>query len=156
MRGGRRPGAGRKPGTGRGRRLNAPTIRKAEATGIMPAQVMLVEMRWHYAEFERLASVPEPEDAAERLAHRAIVGSALKAAREAAKDAAPFFHARLSAHKVSGDPNMPLGIRVEDLNTQQLNVLISRIEAALGFATAVGGFEGGEGEASSRGDETLQ
>jgi len=130
-RGGRRPGAGRKRGVPNKR--TASDIAKAEATGIMPKDVLLTEMRHHYAEFERIRDEGEPDDPEQREEWHRRAAEALALARAPAIAAAPYFHAKLQSHRVGGDPDLPAAIRIEDLSNSQLDALIERIEAALGI-----------------------
>lgn len=92
--GGARVGAGRKPGIPN-KKTVADTV-AAEATGVMPKAVMLEEMRLHYAAYGREIAKKKPD--------WAKAEAALAKAREAAKDAAPYFHARLSAVAQSTTP----------------------------------------------------
>lgn len=82
--GGVRPGAGRPKGT-RNKRTEE-NMAKAAATGITPLEFMLRQMRKPY---------PRKATLAQRQAHDVI-------RMQAARDAAPYVHARLSAVKVSG------------------------------------------------------
>jgi hypothetical protein len=97
-RGGKRPGAGRKRG-----RLNERTVARqqlaasAAKEGISPLEVMLKRMRYYDSVAERELKKGDEAD-------RRIIDSALKASSEAAKDAAPFVHPRLSAIEHSGSP----------------------------------------------------
>ena len=90
-RGGKRPGAGRKPG-----QLNKRTIARqqlassAASEGISPLEVMLKRMRYYDSVVDRELEKGEGAD-------RGIIDDALKAANDAAKDAAPYLHPRLSA-----------------------------------------------------------
>lgn len=82
--GGARPGSGRKKGVPNKR--TAETIAKAESSGITPLEVMLKNMR---------KRAPRNATEAQKAAHIAFV-------QQAARDAAPYVHARLSAVQVSG------------------------------------------------------
>jgi hypothetical protein len=90
-RGGKRPGAGRKPG-----RLNNRTIARkqlaltAAGQGVTPLETMLRRMRYYIKLAERELEKGDNAD-------RGMIDSALKAAHESAKDAAPYLHPRLSA-----------------------------------------------------------
>jgi hypothetical protein len=80
MRGGRRDGAGRKPGSVT--KIDHEARQKAHATGLTPLDYLLSVMR------------DESEDKRERL--------------DAAKAAAPYCHARLSATELSGPNKGPI------------------------------------------------
>lgn len=82
--GGARPGAGRRKGIPNKR--TAETVAQAEAAGITPLEVMLKNMR---------RRAPRNATPAEKVAHTAFI-------QQAARDAAPYVHARLSAVQVSG------------------------------------------------------
>jgi hypothetical protein len=82
--GGARPGAGRKKGVPNKR--TAETIAKVEASGVTPLEVMLKNMR---------KRMPRGASPSEKAAHLAFV-------QQAARDAAPYVHARLSSVQVSG------------------------------------------------------
>lgn len=101
--GGARPGAGRKPGsvTQKTREIAA----KATAEGITPLEVMLRAMREHVELADALrAQAIEAEagvltgdvDADVPMKLRRASLSAIDDARDAAKDAAPYMHARLA------------------------------------------------------------
>ena len=83
-RGGARSNAGRKKGTPN--KKTAKTVAMAELTGDTPLAVMLRNMR---------KRAPRGATPAEKAAHAAFV-------QQAARDAAPYVHARLSAVQVSG------------------------------------------------------
>lgn len=82
--GGKRAGSGRKKGTPNKR--SAETAAQAAASGITPLELMLKNMR------KRL---PRNATTTEKAAHLAFI-------QQAARDAAPYVHARLSAVQVSG------------------------------------------------------
>jgi hypothetical protein len=90
-RGGKRPGAGRRPGT-----LSKKTVARQQLAsaaverGITPLDLMLKRMRFHNAVADREVGKGDRAD-------QGIIGEALRAAHEAAKDAAPYVHPRLSA-----------------------------------------------------------
>lgn len=100
-RGGRREGAGRKPGSVS--KLDAEARRKAMERGIMPLDFLLEIMR------------DGSQEARSRL--------------DAAKAAAPYCHARLSATEVSGPDGGPVSVRttnildISDLCEEELDVL---------------------------------
>ena len=96
-RGGKRPGAGRKPGRPNKRTVARQQLASSAASeGISPLEVMLKRMRYY-------DSVVDLELKKGEGADRGIIDDALKAANEAAKDAAPYIHPRLSAVEHSGD-----------------------------------------------------
>ena len=98
-RGGKRPGAGRKAG-----QLNKRTIARqqlasrAAEQGITPLDLMLKRMRYYNSVVDRELERGEAAD-------RGIIDGALKAANEAAKDAAPYLHPRLSAVEHTARPD---------------------------------------------------
>ena len=95
-RGGKRPGAGRKPGRPNKRTIARQQLASTAASeGISPLEVMLKRMRYY-------DSVVDLELKKGEGADRGIIDDALKAANEAAKDAAPYIHPRLSAVDHSG------------------------------------------------------
>jgi len=101
-RGGKRPGAGRRPGT-----LSKKTIARqqqasaAAENGISPLELMLKRMRYHNQMADR-----ELEKGAK--ADHDKIEKALHSASEAARDAAPYVHPRLSAieHARGGQVNV--------------------------------------------------
>src|SRR5437868_1966616 len=98
-RGGRRPGAGRRPGSVSKKTVARQQLATAAVEeGITPLDVMLKRMRFHNAVADRELEKGD-------VADRAIVGDALRAAHEAARDCAPYLHPRLSAiaHTGMGD-----------------------------------------------------
>jgi hypothetical protein len=82
--GGARPGAGRKKGVPNKR--TAENAAKVAASGITPLEFMLKNMRKPY---------PRGATLAQKQAHDSL-------RQQAARDAAPYVHARLSAVQVSG------------------------------------------------------
>lgn len=82
--GGKRPGSGRKAGVPNKR--SAQTAAAAAASGITPLEFMLKTMR---------KKLPRGATSAEKAAHAVLT-------QQAARDAAPYVHARLSAVQVSG------------------------------------------------------
>ena len=82
--GGKRPGAGRPKGTRNKRTLENMAL--AQQTGITPLELMLKNMR---------KPLPRGSTPEQKLAHAAFI-------QQAARDAAPYVHARLSAVQVSG------------------------------------------------------
>src|SRR6516162_6543808 len=100
-RGGRREGAGRKPGSVS--KLDAEARRKAVEGGMMPLDYLLGIMR------------DEGQDARWRL--------------DAAKAAAPYCHARLSATEVSGPSGGPVPVQttnkldISGMTDEELDVL---------------------------------
>jgi hypothetical protein len=105
MRGGRREGAGRKPGSVS--KLDAEARRKALEGGMMPLDYLLGIMR------------DEDQDPRSRL--------------DAAKAAAPYCHARLSATELSGPNGGPVAVKTTDrldisgLNDAELEALESAL-----------------------------
>jgi hypothetical protein len=98
-RGGKRAGAGRRPGVPNRRTVARRQLGSAAAAkGSLPLEVTLACMRFHHASADREL---EKGDAADPEA----IANALQAAHEAAKDAAPYLHPRLSgiAHTGIGD-----------------------------------------------------
>lgn len=95
-RGGKRPGAGRTPG-----RLNKRTVARLQLTataaeqGITPLDVMIKCMRFHNA----IADLELEKGVG---ADQSKISQALQAAREAAKEAAPYLHPRLAAVQHTG------------------------------------------------------
>jgi hypothetical protein len=82
MRGGRRTGAGRKPNVPN--RASAKREREAAASGVTPRDVLLMSMRslWALAD--------------ENKNNRKAFAHYVRAAAAVAKDAAPYFHPRIS------------------------------------------------------------
>lgn len=82
-----------RPKGAKGKRTEA-QIKKAEQGGAMPLDVMLADMRFHFAIAERLmGSITKKSKPAEFKA----MSAAMARAREAAKDAAPYLHPRLNS-----------------------------------------------------------
>ena len=92
-RGGARVRAGRPRGSAN--RKTREVADRAASEGITPLEVFLEDMRFHFAR----ATV---ERAKGRDADILLIAKELSAAREAAKDAAPFMHPRLQAVAHSG------------------------------------------------------
>lgn len=88
MRGGKRPGAGRQKN--KPNRASAAREREAQATGLTPCDVLLGVMR----EFWKLAN--SSTNARKRVDH-------LRSAAAIARDAAPYFHARIASTTTSDD-----------------------------------------------------
>jgi hypothetical protein len=88
MRGGKRPGAGRRKN--KPNRASAAREREAQATGLTPCDVLLGVMR----EFWKLAN--SSTNARKRVDH-------LRSAAAIARDAAPYFHARIATTTVPDD-----------------------------------------------------
>lgn len=82
--GGKRPGAGRPKGSANKRTIAAKE--KIERSGLTPLEFMLRNMRRPY---------PRGASASEKTAHDVM-------RQQAARDAAPYVHAKLSAVQVSG------------------------------------------------------
>lgn len=95
--GGRRPGSGRKKGVPNKR--SAETAAAAAASGITPLEFMLKNMR---------KRAPRGATPAEKAAHIAFV-------QQAARDAAPYVHARLSAVQVSGGLKLNHELALDEL-----------------------------------------
>lgn len=116
-RGGKREGAGRK--------VNALTVRtrkiaeKAATEGVMPLEVMLGNMRFHYAEatdfmsklIERAqeAGPIEPGELKDLLK---FLHSSREKAEDCARDAAPYIHPRLASVTHAGDKDEPIQIAI--------------------------------------------
>jgi hypothetical protein len=86
-RGGKREGAGRKRNVPN--KVSAHRTKMAEATGVMPAEVMLDAMRFHYG----LAQIERDKGHA---ADVSVLKSELSAAQAFARDAAPYYHPKLA------------------------------------------------------------
>jgi hypothetical protein len=100
-RGGKRPGAGRRPGTLSKKTVARQQLASAAAEqGISPLDVMLTRMRFHFEVADREVEKGDGAD-------QGIIGEALRAAHEAAKDAAPYVHPRLSAIEHTGEGASP-------------------------------------------------
>ncbi len=108
-RGGARPGAGRKPNIPNKTKLTK--IVKAKATGVMPATVMLENMRLHYA-------IAEAEKRRGAKADLNLMASELGKAHEAAKDVAPYYHSKLAT--LQSNVNLTGRLTLEDLVMQSL------------------------------------
>jgi len=67
---------------------------------------------------------------------------------------APYFHAKLQSHRLGGDPDLPMAIRVVDLSDSQINALIERIEAGLGIGPSAGPEPADEGDEDGEGSGT--
>lgn len=116
-RGGKREGAGRKKGA-----LSVRTREIAEQAiteGISPLEVMLSNMRFHFAEATDLmsglidrAKSAGPIEASELKDLLRFLHNTRSMAEECARDAAPYIHPRLATLQVGGDPNAPLVIQV--------------------------------------------
>lgn len=125
------PRGGSKPGERRGGRVkgvrnrkNADRVAKAAASGLMPAEVMLLNMRHaleHATAAERVARDEAPkaitelglEKAGERLLATLIqAGKHRDFAQTCARDVAPYFHAKLASIEHTGKDGGPLTLRV--------------------------------------------
>ena len=118
--GGKRKGAGRKPGT-----LNKRTreiAEKAAATGDLPADVMIANMRYAMRraneaeieyEMEKDSASPSKDDLL-TLGNRVL--ALRQIAQEAAKDAAPYFHPRLAAVAYSGGAGLTIEQALDQLD----------------------------------------
>lgn len=106
-RGGARPGAGRKPNIPNKTKLTK--IVKAKASGVMPDTVMLENMRFHYA-------IAEAEKRRGAKGDINMIAAELSKAHEAAKDVAPYYHAKLAT--LSSNVNLTGRITLEDLVEQ--------------------------------------
>ena len=125
----------------------------AEASGVMPKFALLDVMRHYINEYETTMRErprrPGPKTRAanpnamaefreELIQWRKDWTEILELIRVAAKDAAPYFHARLSALKVHGQglediQKMP----IEDFSDEQLTILAHRIGIAAGLASGL-------------------
>lgn len=104
-RGGKRPGAGRKKGC-----LTKRTRKVAEAlqlTGETPLEVLNAVMLYHFAEAETERRKGVKADPAK-------IAASFDAARLAARDAAPYTHARLAAVEHMGKGGGLIGVEVTD------------------------------------------
>ena len=94
--GGARPGAGRPKGAIA--RRNEEAIKKAEAEGIMPRDLLLKDMRYYdttaESEIARLQLLPQTAENIELLK---IAISYKKLARDCAEAVAPYCHSKLSS-----------------------------------------------------------
>lgn len=91
-RGGARPGSGRKAGAATKRTREIAD--RATAEGVTPLEVMLDAMRFHYAMAQH--EIAKAKEVNGEVISADLICEALAAAREAAKDAAPYVHPRLS------------------------------------------------------------
>ena len=107
MRGGRREGAGRKPGSVS--RLDAEAREEAHASGLLPLGYLLAIMR------------DVNEDKRVRL--------------DAAKAAAPYCHARLSATELSGPDKGPIEMRefTDEMRASALLAFLAKVNAKPDF-----------------------
>lgn len=109
--GGARKGAGRKKGSATAKTREIAD--RAASEGVTPLEVMLDVMRFHY----RLAKSEIERGAVGEAMSPKVISDALVLAKDAAKDAAPYIHPRLSTidmkaeHSVS-DPLAELIARI--------------------------------------------
>ncbi len=97
--GGAKPGAGRKKGV-----PNKATLARQAAiaaSGITPLDVIIADMRHHFALYEAEAAKGAKADIS-------LLSASLASAREAAKDAAPYVHPRLAAVQHMGKGGGPI------------------------------------------------
>jgi hypothetical protein len=97
-RGGKQPGAGRPKGSMA--RRNQETIEKAKASGLMPLDIMLNDMRYFYNESEIWLNMvkgasPEAREDLNKEFKQAMEYRGI--ARECAQMAAPYLHPKLSS-----------------------------------------------------------
>jgi hypothetical protein len=100
MRGGRRAGAGRKPNSPN--RASAAREREAALSGATPRDILLMSMRslWALAE--------------ENKSNKKAFAHYVRAAAAVAKDAAPFFHPKISTtEQAPSDPSVTRRIIIE-------------------------------------------
>jgi len=95
--GGARKGAGRPKGATN--KLIIANIRRAKKSGILPLDLMLAEMHLHYG-------IAVKERAKGKNANQALIKEASTAARECAKDAAPYLHPKLASIQHSGNVHL--------------------------------------------------
>jgi hypothetical protein len=86
--GGKRPNAGRKKGSPN--KASAERAARVESTGLTPLDVMIESMRYLYGLAGKHQLTGETPNEAKFLEY-------IKAAREAAKDAAPYIHSKMSS-----------------------------------------------------------
>lgn len=122
-RGGNRPGAGRK----RNSPNKASIARQAKvaATGVTPLEVIIADMRFHHEAAQR-------ERRKGAKADKGKIASELAAAREAAKDAAPYVHPRLQAVQHTGANGGPIETKDVSDSRESLERKLARIAAASG------------------------
>lgn len=104
-RGGKRAGAGRPAGV-----PNTATLarqKRVAATGVVPIDVMLDDMRYHHA-----LALAELRKTGKSRDH-AKISSELLAAREAARDVAPYIHPKLAT--LQSNVNLTGRLTLEDL-----------------------------------------
>jgi len=153
--GGAREGAGRKPGVPN--RKSAEDIATAAAGGIMPKFALLTVMRHHLSTYEQLmteepkrpsmnAGKPKDRWFREITDWRKEVAACLDNIRVAARDAAPYFHPRLSAVKVEPSLEDIRQIDLKTLTDEQLEILLHRVGVALGITTDIAGGDDSGGE----------
>lgn len=102
--GGRRSGAGRKKGAAT-QRTREIADQAASDGGALPLDVLIAVMRFHYGAANAELARGKEADV------QALVNS-FDAAREAAKDAAPYIHPRLQAHEHKGPDDGPIRIEI--------------------------------------------
>lgn len=112
MSGGKRAGAGRKKGI-----PNRASVKRQAAvasTGATPLEVMIRKMRFHLDTAERLEreAMKKPAASDEAGEKRKQTVAALDKAHEAAKDAAPYVHPRISA--ADGPSNLTIRINISE------------------------------------------
>lgn len=117
--GGPRPNSGRKPKGSN--RTGTKRLAKIDA-GIMPADVMLKVMRFHYGRFEREAAKPSKTRDEAQLALYA------DKARQAASDVAPYYHPKLAT--LQSNVNLTGRLTLEALVMQSITSPANANEAA--------------------------
>ena len=126
--------------TGKINRVSAKLFKEAAATGEMPAPGLMRIFRYWMAEADRLMRLKVPDDETEdqALARYERIEKVLEYARVAGKDAAPYYHARLSAHKVQGEISLA-HVDIRSISDDQLFALLERFGGL--FAGMAGGPE---------------
>lgn len=117
--GGKKPGAGRKSGVPN--KISREDREKARASGILPLEVILRQMRKYHDQAERLAT--------SKKATTEQVQEAEDRALTAAKEAAPYLHHKLQAIQHKTEP-----LDLSKLTDEELRVVIA-IKQRLGNAT---------------------
>jgi hypothetical protein len=85
---------------------------KAIEEGVTPLEVMLNNMRFYVAEADKMLAkiIAGKEPTIELVEALKGLTSFRNRAEECAVDAAPYVHAKLATHTISGDPDNPLTI----------------------------------------------
>jgi hypothetical protein len=103
-RGGKREGAGRKSGIPNARTVARRELAESVLTGdVTPLEVILADMRFHHHRAEDEAGKGD-------CANWSFVAEERLRAREAAKDAAPFIHPKLTATDHKGNLGNPIQV----------------------------------------------